>query len=129
MDLAMTGEAMPTFPPSNRFMRLDLRIRKWLLGPLVRISLPVPVMWKRFLAPLWVFSLGIFQLCNTRPRELHVGALYRSRVEDFETLRSEIRRIVRPVLWFRFRQTRSTLRFGADCGAVVPQRPLCWRDG
>lgn len=66
MDLAMVGESIPTFPPSMRFMRFALRRRKWLLGPLVRRTLPFAEMWKRFFAPLCVFNLGIVQLCNTR---------------------------------------------------------------
>ena len=55
-------------------MRLAFRRRKWLLGPLVRSTLPVPEMWKRFFAPLWVLSLGIVQLCNTRPCGLQTWA-------------------------------------------------------
>ena len=74
MPLAIGLESMPTLPPSRRFMRLALRRRKWLLGPLVRSTLPDPEMWKRFLAPLWVFNLGIVQLCNTRPCGLHMDA-------------------------------------------------------
>ncbi len=87
-------------------MRLAFRRRKWLLGPLVRSTLPVPEMWKRFFAPLWVLSLGILQLCNTRPCGLRTGAYCRRSGSmlgvdcllvsfgDFEGLRFEIRRIV-----------------------------------
>ena len=64
-------------------MRLALRLRKWLLGPLVLRTFPVPEMWKRFFAPLWVFSLGIVQLCNTRPCELDMSALNRGRLDVF----------------------------------------------
>ncbi len=100
MPLAMGLDSMPTFPPRRRFMRLAFRRRKWLLGPLVRSTLPVPEMWKRFFAPLWVLSLGIVQLCNTRPCGLQTGAYHRCSVSivffwrDFEGLGFEIRRIV-----------------------------------
>lgn len=67
MPFAITSESMPTLPPSNLFIRLALRLRKWLLGPLVRRTFPFAEMWKRFFAPLWVFNFGIVQLCNTRP--------------------------------------------------------------
>src|SRR3954452_11375243 len=39
---------------------LDLLISKWRLWPQLRLTLPVPVRPKRFLAPLLVLSLGIF---------------------------------------------------------------------
>ena len=52
MDLAIVFESMPTFPPSSRFMRLALRLRKWPFGPLVRSTFPFAEMWKRFFAPL-----------------------------------------------------------------------------
>ena len=77
MFLAMAGESMPTLPPSNRFIRLALRLRKWLFGPLVRKTFPLAETWKRFFAPLCVFNLGIVQLCNTRSRELRTSAINR----------------------------------------------------
>ena len=39
------------------FVRLEVRRRKWLLPPLVRITLPEPVRRKRLDVALWVFSL------------------------------------------------------------------------
>ena len=42
------------------FTRFDLRRRKWLLPPLVRTILPVPVTRKRLAAALYVFSLYFF---------------------------------------------------------------------
>lgn len=52
-------ESSPTLAPNKRLTRAALRRRKWLFGPFVRITLPVPLMWNRFLAPLWVFIFGI----------------------------------------------------------------------
>ena len=72
MLLAILCDSIPTFPPSNLFMRLALRRRKWLFGPLVRKTLPEPEMWKRFFAPLCVLSFGIPQLCNTRTRRVEL---------------------------------------------------------
>src|SRR3990172_4146622 len=40
--------------------RLDFCSRRWLFGPLTRMILPVPVTWNRLLAPLCVFSFGMF---------------------------------------------------------------------
>src|SRR5438045_8635156 len=42
-----------------RLTRGDLRRRKWLFMPLVRMICPVPVILKRLAAPLWVFILGM----------------------------------------------------------------------
>ena len=79
MPFAIGLESMPTLPPSNLFIRLALRLRKWLLGPLVRRTFPFAEIWKRFFAPLWVFNFGIVQLCNTRPCGFRTGAQVRCR--------------------------------------------------
>src|SRR6478609_9952274 len=39
--------------------RLDLRRRKWLFMPFVRMITPVPVILNRRADPLWVFIFGI----------------------------------------------------------------------
>ena len=41
------------------FVRFDVFRRKWLLPPLVRISLPEPVKRKRFDVALWVLSFNL----------------------------------------------------------------------
>lgn len=45
---------------NSALARFDLRRRKWLLPPLVRTILPVPVTRKRLAAALYVFSLYFF---------------------------------------------------------------------
>jgi len=52
---------------SNAFTRLEVRRRKWLLPPFVRIKTPDPVKRNRFEVALWVFSLvfGTFTLRGT----------------------------------------------------------------
>ncbi len=47
---------------NKAFVRLDLRRRKWLLPPLVRTILPVPVTRNRLAAALYVFILNFFVL-------------------------------------------------------------------
>src|SRR5690242_16620712 len=42
-----------------RFTRGDLRRRKWLFMPFVRMIIPVPVILNRRSVPLWVFIFGI----------------------------------------------------------------------
>ena len=41
-------------------VRFDRRRRRWLLPPLVRTNLPLPVRRKRLAAPLYVLSLYFF---------------------------------------------------------------------
>src|SRR3972149_10024988 len=48
--------------------RRDFRRLRWLLFPLGCITFPLPVMWKRRLAPLWVLSLGKLSLRAGRRR-------------------------------------------------------------
>ena len=55
-----------TFAPNRRLTRAALRRRKWPLGPLVLSTLPVPLMWNRFLAPLWVFIFGMLESFRSR---------------------------------------------------------------
>jgi hypothetical protein len=43
-----------------RFVRFEVRLRKWLLPPLVRTSLPEPVKRKRLAVALCVFNLYFF---------------------------------------------------------------------
>src|ERR1043166_3926840 len=43
----------------RRFRLDDFFVRMWLLYALYRFTFPLPVTLKRFLAPLWVFILGI----------------------------------------------------------------------
>ena len=117
----MVFESTPTFPPRRRFILLDFRRRKWLFGPLVRSTLPVPEMWNRFFAPLWVFSLGIVQLCNTRPSGLLAGA-YRRRFAfavDLGISRNEVPRSDRLCCWFsgfgcRGRRLRTVLALRSE---------------
>ena len=45
---------------NNRFTRLDFLRRRWLLPPLVRMTLPVFVTLKRLAAALYVFILYFF---------------------------------------------------------------------
>jgi hypothetical protein len=44
----------------SAFDRFDFRRRKWLLPPLVRTILPLPVTRKRLAAALYVFILNFF---------------------------------------------------------------------
>src|SRR5688572_4962989 len=55
----MLSEAT-TLPSIWRLARFDLASRRWLMWPLRCMTLPVPVMWKRRLAPLCVFIFGIW---------------------------------------------------------------------
>ena len=48
-----------TVPPNSRRTLFDFLRRRWLFGPLVRMSLPPAVILKRRLAPLCVFIFGI----------------------------------------------------------------------
>ena len=43
--------------------RLGVRRRRWLLPPLVRTKIPVPVTRKRFEVALWVLSLYFVVVC------------------------------------------------------------------
>ena len=52
-------ESSSTLPPKSLLSRAGFLRRKWLFGPRVRTTRPVPVMWNRFLAPLCVFIFGI----------------------------------------------------------------------
>ena len=40
-----------------RFVLFEVRLRRWLFPPLVRINFPDPVRRKRFAVALWVFNL------------------------------------------------------------------------
>lgn len=44
--------AVAIFLSNLRLTRADLFLRRWLFGPFVRTTLPVPVTWNRLLAPL-----------------------------------------------------------------------------
>ena len=45
---------------NSLLVRLERRLRKWLLPPLVRTIFPEPVTRKRFAVALWVLSLYFF---------------------------------------------------------------------
>ena len=45
-------------PLKSPLARVALLRRRWLMFPLRRMTLPVPVMWKRLFAPLCVFIFG-----------------------------------------------------------------------
>jgi len=46
--------------PSLRFTLGDFEVRMCRVFVWFRLILPVPVLLKRFFAPVWVFNLGIF---------------------------------------------------------------------
>src|SRR5260221_5371682 len=50
--------------PNNRLVRLAVRRRRWLLPPLVRMTLPVPVTRNRLAVALWVLSLYFFTIIS-----------------------------------------------------------------
>jgi hypothetical protein len=66
-----------TISVNSCLTRLDVRLLRWLLPPLVRTTTPVPVTLKRFEVALWVFSLYFVVVClrgtsvtpfHTKPR-------------------------------------------------------------
>jgi hypothetical protein len=52
-----------TISSNKAFVRFDVRLRRWLLPPLVRIKTPAPVSLNRLDVALWVFNFTFPSFC------------------------------------------------------------------
>jgi hypothetical protein len=62
-DLTIPRPLTGIISSNKRLVRFGVRLRRWLLPPLVRTSIPDPVIANRLAVALWVFILYFLVVC------------------------------------------------------------------